>query len=83
MALKKPILAGLKGESLEIILESKSGVAVEPENENSLIEIIRLIQKYKSFLQTLSKNGHDFVKSKYDRKRLARKMIDFIELRVK
>lgn len=83
MALKKPILAGLKGESLEIILESKSGVAVEPENENSLIEKIRLIQKDKSFLQTLSKNGHDFVKSKYDRKRLARKMIDFIELRVK
>ena len=78
MALKKPILAGLIGESLEIILSSKSGVGVEPENEISLKNAIDYIQKNPNDSKKLGLNGYNLVKQKYNRELLAEKMIDRI-----
>ena len=78
MALKKPILAGLIGESLEIILSSKSGVGVEPENEISLKNAIDYIQKNPNDSKQLGLNGYNLVKQKYNRELLAEKMIDHI-----
>lgn len=79
MALKKPILAGLNGESLEIIKESKSGVRVLSEDEDSLIDKIRYFQRNPQSLITLSDNGNSFVKKNHNRKKLAQKMIKSIE----
>ena len=78
MALKKPILAGLIGESLEIILSSKSGVGVEPENEISLKNAIDYIQTNPNDSKKLGLNGYNLVKQKYNRELLAEKMIDRI-----
>ena len=79
MALKKPILAGLNGESLEIIKESKSGVRVLSEDEDSLIDKIRYFQRNPQSLITLSDNGNRFVKKNHNRKKLAQKMVKSIE----
>ena len=79
MALGKPILAGLSGESLELIQRSNSGLKVVQDDENSLIERIRFLKSNKQLLQSLSKNGIDYVKKNHDRKKLAVKMIKYIE----
>ena len=79
MALKKPILAGLNGESLEIIKESKSGIRVVPEDEDSLIDKIRYMQRNPQSLITLSENGNCYVEKNHNRKKLATRMIKSIE----
>ena len=68
MALGKPILAGLSGESLELIQRSNSGLKVVQDDENSLIERIRFLKSNKQLLQSLSKNGIDYVKKNHDRR---------------
>ena len=83
MALKKPILAGLIGESLEIILTSKSGIGIEPENELSLKNAIDYIQKNPSDSKQLGLNGYNFVKKNYNREVLAEKMISDITKLIK
>lgn len=79
MALGKPILAGLGGESLEIIKDSNSGLKIIQDDENSLIEQIRFLKKNKLLSKNLSENGIDYVKKNHDRKKLANKMIEYIE----
>jgi glycosyltransferase involved in cell wall biosynthesis len=82
MALKKPILIGLNGESLKIIEDSQSGLPVVPESADSLIDKIRYLQMHETFLINLAKNGENYVKQNYDRKKLAHKMIKFIQSRI-
>tara|TARA_B100000945_G_scaffold321520_1_gene336615 strand:+ start:1684 stop:2904 length:1221 start_codon:yes stop_codon:yes gene_type:complete len=82
MALKKPILAGLNGESLKIIKDSKSGLAVAQEDEDSLIDKIRYLQTNKAVLTNFGENGENYVKKNYNRKKLAQKMIKFIQSRI-
>lgn len=82
MALKKPILAGLNGESLEIIKQSKSGLAVIQENENSLIDQIQYLQSNQALLASLAENGQNYVEQNHNRKKLAYQMIKSIESRI-
>jgi len=78
MALKKPILAGLIGESLDIIKQSKSGLVVKPEDENSLVEKILQMKNNKNLCDQLANNGFKLVQDRYNRKILAQKMIERI-----
>jgi colanic acid biosynthesis glycosyl transferase WcaI len=79
MALKKPILAGLVGESLEIIKSSNSGVQVIPEKASSLVEEIVKLKNNPNLCDKLSKNGFILVNERYNRKILAKKMINKIK----
>ena len=78
MALKKPILAGLIGESLDIIKQSKSGLEVKPEDPNSLVEKILQMKNNKHLRDQLANNGFNLVQDRYNRKTLAQKMIERI-----
>ena len=78
MALKKPILAGLIGESLDIIKQSKSGLEVKPEDANSLVEKILQMKNNKNLCDQLANNGFNLVQDRYNRKTLAQKMIERI-----
>lgn len=78
MALKKPILAGLIGESLDIIKQSKSGLEVKPEDENSLVEKILQMKNNKNLCDQLANNGFKLVQDRYNRKILAQKMVERI-----
>ncbi len=78
MALKKPILAGLIGESLDIIKQSKSGLEVKPEDANSLVEKIMQMKNNKTLCDQLANNGFKLVQDRYNRKTLAQKMIERI-----
>jgi len=79
MALKKPILAGLIGESIEIITKSNSGLKIIPENPNSLVENILHLRSNPEMSKIMGNNGFNLVKKKYNRKVLAYKMIQTID----
>jgi len=75
MALKKPILAGLIGESLDIIKQSRSGLEVIPENPDSLVQKILKVKNDQNLYDELASNGFKLVEKRYNRKILAQKMI--------
>ena len=79
MALKKPILAGLIGESLKIIEDSCSGLKVIPENYKSLKNKIDFLKKNPNKLDDFGMNGFELVNKKYNRQILAKKMIQKIQ----
>jgi len=79
MALKKPIIAGLIGESLDIINESKSGISIQPENSQSLVNGINYLENNPEKSEQITANGFTLVSEKYNRKNLAKKMIKDIE----
>ena len=75
-AMNIPVLLGVEGESKEIINNYKIGYSFEPENEVDFIEKLHLILNCtppeESFIQMLRN---------FNRKILARNMLDFIKCR--
>jgi len=75
IAMNKPILLGVEGESKELIENYQVGVCFEPENEKSFIDAIFNIQKLdkESFIINCNNMLTDF-----DRNNIADNMIKFI-----
>jgi len=79
MAMERPLVMGVQGESAEIVRQSKAGVFVESENEQQLVdEVIRLRDQPDEY-QRLCQNGRDFVAENYSRDGLAQDMLDVLE----
>ncbi len=80
MGMKKTIILGVEGESENIINDSKCGLIIEPENEDSLINIINKLNNLKDSksINSFGHNGYNYVINNYNRVKLAKKMIDFI-----
>jgi glycosyltransferase involved in cell wall biosynthesis len=76
MALGKPILMGVKGESRKIVIEdAHAGIAFEPENSESLRDAVLTCQR-----QVFDSNAiQTFVREHYDREKIATKMIEKIQ----
>ena len=80
MGMKKTIILGVEGESKNIINDSKCGLIIEPENEDSLINIINKLNNLKDSksINSFGQNGYNYVINNYNRVKLANKMINFI-----
>ena len=78
MALKKPIIMGVLGESREIVDKAKCGLNIMPENSNELNAIIKSCIDNPEMIHEMGKNGFDFLSKEYSRKKLANKMIEYI-----
>jgi glycosyltransferase involved in cell wall biosynthesis len=74
MAMNVPIIMGVEGEALNIVLDAQAGERMEPENEYDLLKAIALIQKNGRD----SYHGRDYVIKHYDRNKLAQDMLDII-----
>ena len=75
IAMYKPILLGVEGESKELLEKYKIGIAFEPEKIESFINAIFEIEKinHKVFIANCDKMLNDF-----NRNEIAEKMINFI-----
>ena len=75
IAMYKPILLGVEGESKELIEKYKIGIAFEPENTESFINAIFEIEQinHEDFIANCDKMLSDF-----NRNKIAEKMINFI-----
>ena len=79
IAMHKPILLGVEGESKELIEKYKVGVAFEPENIESFINAISEIEQinHEDFICNCDKMLNDF-----NRNQIAEKMINFIKINI-
>ena len=79
IAMHKPILLGVEGESKELIEKYKVGVAFEPENIESFINAISEIEQInqEDFICNCDKMLNDF-----NRNQIAEKMINFIKINI-
>ncbi|MBC3758484.1 glycosyltransferase family 4 protein [Hyunsoonleella sp. SJ7] len=75
VAMHKPILLGVEGESKKLVLEYKIGEVFEPENESDFLDKVHLmLNQPKDY-----REGFHRLKEDFDRKKLAFKMLDFLK----
>jgi glycosyltransferase involved in cell wall biosynthesis len=79
MSCKKPILLAIDGVSRKLIEESESGIYVEPENTESIINGIKvLLSMGDKELLLMGKSGYEYSKKHFDREFLAKKYLNKI-----
>ncbi|MCF6768123.1 glycosyltransferase family 4 protein [Thiotrichales bacterium 19S11-10] len=79
MALGKPILMGVKGESRDIVInQAQAGVAFEPEDAENLNQMINQIQKESIDSQKII----DFTYEYFDRNKIALRMLEEIKAKL-
>jgi len=72
MAMKKPIILGVRGESQVLIEESGAGICVEPENAAQLASAIVDLCDDPTRADALGESGYRYAKAHFDRRALAR-----------
>jgi len=76
-AMKKPTLLGVEGEAQKIIETYTAGVCYKPENEKDFIEKIYFLKNDVKLYNSLQKGCIELAFA-YDRKKLAKKMLDIL-----
>jgi glycosyltransferase involved in cell wall biosynthesis len=71
MAMEKPVLIGVEGESAEIIGKAGAGICVEPENAQQLASAVLRLARDPDTLRSMGERGRAFVIDNFDRDRLA------------
>lgn len=71
MAMGKPIVLGVRGESLRIVEEAGAGIGIEPENADELAEAVRRLADDHALYARLSAAGPGYVAANFDRRDLA------------
>jgi glycosyltransferase involved in cell wall biosynthesis len=71
MAMKKPIVLGVRGESQAVIEEGNAGICIEPENVDELVVAVVKLYEDSETYQQYAENGYVYVQKHFDRKKLA------------
>jgi glycosyltransferase involved in cell wall biosynthesis len=78
MAMERPIIHGVEGESKAIIEEADCGICIEPENAQELADSIVRLYNDRNLANKLGKNGKNYVTQFYDRKNLSMVFLDLL-----
>lgn len=73
MAMARPIIHGVRGESLDIVLDSGAGLGIEPENAEELAAQIVALADDPALYAQLAASGPGYVAKHFDRKVLAQR----------
>lgn len=80
LAQKKPILLGIKGEAKRIFIDiAKAGLYFEPENENDLVEKIKIMVKNRKENKVLGQNGYNFILKEFNQEKILHNYLTFIK----
>ncbi len=79
MAMQKPILLAVEGESKDIVVAAQAGVCVPPENARAMADAIREMKSRPELAQACGRKGHAYVSKNHDRIGLARYYANVIE----
>jgi glycosyltransferase involved in cell wall biosynthesis len=73
MAMKKPIILGVRGESQDIVQSAGSGICIEPENAEQLAAAVARLADSQVECRELGEAGYVCVQAEFDRRVLAQK----------
>ena len=71
MAMERPIILGVEGESKAIIEDGKCGIPIEPENHEELAETVLKLYRDQDYARLLGRNGRIYVMKNYSRESLS------------
>jgi glycosyltransferase involved in cell wall biosynthesis len=78
MAMERPIVLGVEGESREIVEEGDCGLCIEPENATGLADALGRLASDPGLALRLGRNGRMFVTRDYDREVLAESYLSLL-----
>ncbi len=79
MAMMKPVILGVRGESEALLRESGAGVCVQPENAAQVARAVRRLYVETDERQAMGVAGRRFVEQNFDRQVLAARYAHFLE----
>ena len=79
MAMGRPIIMGVRGESRAIVQAAGAAIDMEPESETDLVEALVRLADDTAFRESLSQSARSYVLEHYDRNRQAAKMLKVFE----
>jgi glycosyltransferase involved in cell wall biosynthesis len=79
MATQRPILMGVRGEALDIVLEAGAGIEIEPESAEELVAAIDRLANDQALCDSMGANGRSYVAEHFDRLRLADEYLTLLE----
>jgi len=79
MAMERPLVMGVQGESADIVKDSGAGIGMESDNEQQLIDAVLKLTDDDDLRDRLCHNGRKFVNQYFTRDSLAQKMLDVME----
>ena len=78
MAMMRPIVMGVRGESADIVRRSGSGIDIQPDNAEQLAAAVMQLCDDKENYQNLCQNGRTFVIENFSRDKLAEDMLNIL-----
>lgn len=78
MAMQRPIIMGVRGRARDIVLSADCGVAMEPENDEQLYDILNSMADNPDSAAKMGRNGRQFVIQHFNRDELAKDMLDVV-----
>ncbi len=79
MAMEKPIVLGVEGESAELVMAAGGGICIEPENGKDLADQVLALYHDPARCKELGMHGRRYVLAHFDRQVLARKLTDVMQ----
>ena len=78
MAMERPIILGVEGESKDIIEEGECGLCIEPESPQALADAVLRLQADPTLVDELGNKGKAFVATRFDREILAMEYLNLL-----
>ena len=79
MAMRRPIVLGLEGETREIVEEAEAGIPIPPEDAEALVQAVRQLKEDGELYRRMAQNGYAYVHRNHDRGKLARRYWEILE----
>ncbi|MBH0201198.1 MAG: hypothetical protein HP496_02570, partial [Nitrospira sp.] len=80
LAMAKPIILGVEGESADLLRAAKAGVCIEPEQADDLAAQVLELSQHPERCRELGQNGRHYVTEHFDRIVLAGKLAAVLEI---
>jgi glycosyltransferase involved in cell wall biosynthesis len=80
MAMEKPVILGVEGESAELVMSAGGGVCIEPESAKDLASQVLKLSRDPDVCRELGASGRRYVLEHFDRRALARRFAEVMQL---
>lgn len=80
MAMEKPVILGVEGESAELVMSAGGGICIQPESSKDLVIQILKLYRDPTLRQKLGSSGRQYVLEHFDRQVLAKRFADVMKL---
>ncbi len=77
--LQRPIVIGVNGDARKLVEESQGGVAIEPENDEQLVNCLMRLRASPDERKTMGEKGFQYVQANFNRDKLARDYLTILQ----